>query len=559
MPRDMDYNRRPPKTLHELCKERLVTEYLATMGNLQMAPPLSWLGWPFTCMESKTFRRHGIRKLQAVMSQVPNHFNEIALEMYKRDPTCIEAILHPLLLALEINSQSLKLALDYSYNLTNLTTLYLFFDITRHPVHVQKFYEFVGGLVHLTHLKLSNCCTDALLAVVGANCKQLCVLDAEEDSEMTITDHGLAFLVNCGKLHTVVLNDAGDEYDYEDRYFGITGKGIANLMISLPNLHLLICEPYLLREALRFVHMINVNSHTYQLKYLHCKFPDREFLYSVNRLCPMINELVIEDQSRDCVEVLPNFRHLHTLKLENCSWTAREEPCYKMVFSNLIKLELKNPKTLIIDQHFILKLGKWCPNLTKLSITLYQPDVLTKPMALGSNAEFFPKLESLAIDGDVSLHLIETLLISSTLKSLTIYIHDLSVSSGQFDNLMLKMARNGHLSQVETLQCFQWKVSLETMLFVIDSCVNLRNIWGLDLLMMCPVSIRTIQEHIARNNRWIDLHDVSFFEKSRGISFLSEKSKRRVQAAEQMGDRDMLEHLLGEQTLDDLLKEVNLL
>lgn len=59
MPRDMDYNRRPPKTLHELCKERLVTEYLATMGNLQMAPPLSWLGWPFTCMESKV-RSQGV-------------------------------------------------------------------------------------------------------------------------------------------------------------------------------------------------------------------------------------------------------------------------------------------------------------------------------------------------------------------------------------------------------------------------------------------------------------------------------------------------------------------
>ena len=48
-----------------------------------------------------------------------------------------------------------------------------------------------------------------------------------------------------------ILNDAGDEYDYEDRYFGITGKGIANLIISLPRLRLLICEPYLLREAIR--------------------------------------------------------------------------------------------------------------------------------------------------------------------------------------------------------------------------------------------------------------------------------------------------------------------
>ena len=49
------------------------------------------------------------------------------------------------------------------------------------------------------------------------------MLDAEEDSEMMTTDHGLSFLTNCVKLTTIILNDAGDEYDYEDRYFGITG------------------------------------------------------------------------------------------------------------------------------------------------------------------------------------------------------------------------------------------------------------------------------------------------------------------------------------------------
>ena len=51
---------------------------------------------------------------------------------------------------------------------------------------------------------------------------------------MMTTDSGLAFLANCCKLRTIILNDAGDEYDYEDRYFGITGKGIANLLIALP-------------------------------------------------------------------------------------------------------------------------------------------------------------------------------------------------------------------------------------------------------------------------------------------------------------------------------------
>ena len=93
----------------------------------------------------------------------------------------------------------------------------------------------MGSLSCLTNLKLSNCCTDQLLAVIGTNCKNLEVLDAEEDSEMMTTDHGLSFLTNCAKLTTIILNDAGDEYDYEDRYFGITGKPDSNVKKSGKN------------------------------------------------------------------------------------------------------------------------------------------------------------------------------------------------------------------------------------------------------------------------------------------------------------------------------------
>ena len=72
-----------------------------------------------------------------------------------------------------------------------------------------------------------------------------------QDFYFAIAADCLFFQANCSKLVKFILNDAGDEYDYEDRYFGITGKGIANLIISLPRLKLLICEPYLLREAIR--------------------------------------------------------------------------------------------------------------------------------------------------------------------------------------------------------------------------------------------------------------------------------------------------------------------
>ena len=68
-------------------------------------------------------------------------------------------------------------------------------------------------------------------------------------------------------------------------------------------------------------------------------------------------------------------------------------------------------------------------------------------------------------------------------------------------------SRDGILSNLENLQCFQWEVCLETMLFIIDQCPVLRHIWGLDLLMLSPQSITAIQQHITKNNRHIDLHD----------------------------------------------------
>ena len=111
--------------------------------------------------------------------------------------------------------------------------------------------------------------------------------------------------------------------------------------------------------------------------------------------------------------------------------------------------------------------------------------------------------------------------------------------SGAFDVMMLRMARDGFLSNLENLQCFQWEVCLETMLFIVDQCEffkkktksiivhtkfftksskyfvlmkwyffcttgpKLRHIWGLDLLMLSPQSITAIQQHITNNNRYI--------------------------------------------------------
>ena len=81
----------------------------------------------------QAFRRQSVRQVQNFLTGAPIHlFNEIVLEMYRRDPeTCVEVMIHPSLKTLEVNSKSLPMVLEYAYNLTNVTVLYLFFDINR--------------------------------------------------------------------------------------------------------------------------------------------------------------------------------------------------------------------------------------------------------------------------------------------------------------------------------------------------------------------------------------------------------------------------------------------
>ena len=148
-----DVTRRPAHSLQTLARERIVVQALKAWRSIQSGLKMDWLGWPFTYipnLETKVsillnkrvyfcsnnallqaFRRHGIRQLQSYLISAPHFFNDLVLEMYRRDPNCIEVLLHPHLKTLEVNSKSLSLVLEYAYNLTKLGTLYLFFDINR--------------------------------------------------------------------------------------------------------------------------------------------------------------------------------------------------------------------------------------------------------------------------------------------------------------------------------------------------------------------------------------------------------------------------------------------
>ena len=124
---------------------------------------------------------------------------------------------------------------------------------------------------------------------------------------------------------------------------------------------------------------------------------------------------------------MPRFSSLESLELQNYSWNDRDETFYRSCFSKLTRLVLKNPKQIGIDPDFIEKIGRWCNALKSFAITLYHRDLFNRVHRFSRDG-FLPKLETLVIDGDVSLNLIESLLVSTRPISLTIYIHQVGAS-----------------------------------------------------------------------------------------------------------------------------------
>ena len=49
----------------------------------------------------------------------------------------------------------------------------------------------------------------------------------------------------------------------DERYPGLTGAGLASLLAALPRLRLLIADPHLLKDAILFLHNVNVTSRTF--------------------------------------------------------------------------------------------------------------------------------------------------------------------------------------------------------------------------------------------------------------------------------------------------------
>merc|ERR1712079_209943 len=112
------------------------------------------------------------------------------------EPNCVDVFIHPMLKTLEVTQENLSMVLESAHSITGLTFLTLHLDLKRQTGLETQILSFVGSLSHLTALKVSTCCTDDLLAVLGLSCPHLKIFDADADTEMALTDRGLAFLAN---------------------------------------------------------------------------------------------------------------------------------------------------------------------------------------------------------------------------------------------------------------------------------------------------------------------------------------------------------------------------
>ena len=89
----------------------------------------------------------------------------------------------------------------------------------------------------------------------------------------------------------------------EERYPGLTGAGLASLLAALPRLRLLIADPHLLKDAILFLHNVNVTSRTFPLQHLYLRLTTKDL--SCQRNFAIFGELLIS-----YLKCLPVLLHL---------------------------------------------------------------------------------------------------------------------------------------------------------------------------------------------------------------------------------------------------------
>ena len=365
---------------------------------------------------------------------------------------------------------------------------------------------------------------------------------------MSITDHGLSFLSNCRQLVSIILNDEGTEYNAEQRYTKLTGRGVAQVFTALRNLSTLLCDPHLMREAISFLHSLSI-AQTFCLSHIYLRAANKEIMFRAQTLLPSLTSLHLVEPGRDVGLALGHINQLRCLLYSNFAWASIDET-QLTTFSLLTSLTLRNPKY-CIEAAQLLRLGQWCRSLETLTLADYNRDSLSVPIVVPPHGTFFPSLTSLVLEGDISLNLLASFLSSLTnLQQLSVLVSNFSIPAEDMDSLLLEVTKAGNLASLQYLQIYQWgDISLETILYLIDQAKQLRTIWGLNLLSLTEAARETIRSHLRKNNLNISLHDGVAPEPYRGLQWIRQRINHREQRLNEFRRATHLEEILIELNL----------
>ena len=461
----------------------------------------------------------------------------------------VEVVLVPRLRVLEVSQESLASVLEQRSSLTGLTCLLLSCNVKQSVALEPQLLNFIASLHSLTAVKLSSHCSDQLCALLSLSCPSLRIFDAEADPDMSITDHGLSFLSNCRELKSVILNDEGTEHDAEERYRKLSGRGVAQMMAALRGLSLLVCDPHLMKEAIAFLHGLSI-SRTFSLTQLHLRFANRETLFRVSSLLPGLSSLHLVEASHDVGLPLIQMNKLRSLQLTSFAWLTLDDTYFSTTFESLTSLTLRYPQKCVEPIH-VTNLGMWCQCLQSLSLYFYERDSFIIPAIHSDKESFFPALKTLVFEGDISINLLASFLMSlRDLRQLSIFVTSFSISAGEMDSLLLQVVKAGRLAELQVLQCYQWEVALETILYLIDQTPSLTAIWGINLLNLSDQSKEAVRTHIRKNNFNISLNDGIAPEQSRGLDWIGERINQR---------EVRLNNFTRQTHLEEILIELNLL
>ncbi|XP_047494230.1 uncharacterized protein LOC125042566 [Penaeus chinensis] len=386
---------------------------------------------------------------------VAPHLAEIAyMCQYYKSPKLTELFL-PILVAkgkLFINAINIKEILSYwnesecKTNVASITHLKVG-DIEGRQYF--NFLPFLGHLTRLQYLEIGSFVDDDLLVVLGINCPQLLVIDAREDTANAVTDVGLSYLALCTKLRRVLFSVFADEYDCTVDQLGFSGKGIALLLLSLPDLEHVQCSEYLLRDALRFIYQSSYHNRTLPVRCMFIDHPEVNVrtLQIVPILCPKLEVISLLAENNNEKLIGKSLRALSKLKIlvlslgSGCKFDLLNFASYG---PQLVYLQVT---THLLDSQDVLLLSHTCVQLKTLVLKMFSFG-FDGVGATNLENSLFPRVEKLELHQNISVRLFKFL--NSNMENLReVYftwatIHDL-------EDALTVVAQSGGWKNVELL------------------------------------------------------------------------------------------------------------